>query len=326
MSIRRRSGAAVSRWALVHFALLGFALFLGSRWLWPETAGGGLRDARIVITQDQVDVWLRRYEATSGKPADDGVRQALIRQHADDEMLYRESRVWGLAEGNQAIDLRMRQKMAFVADADMAEGDLMEQAVALGLDADDAVIRNMLTHNMRLLLARNGERNPTDADVEAFYASHGERFASPLRYSGWQVYFSREARSQSALAEARAAKEKIEAAAMSPEDAAPLGDVSPFGPRFRGQQVHQIEARFGEDFARAVESVPVRQWSDPVTSPFGVHLVYVDVRDEPQVPPLDQIRRRVEAAWMANEREKRLVAAMDELREIYDVVVESGTQ
>lgn len=309
-------------WSLAHFALIGLALFAGSRWIAPEYASGGVRDARIIVSRAQVDAWSRQYETVSGKPATDDVRGAFIDRYVEDEMLYRESKIWGLAAGNQAIDLRLRQKMAFVSDADMSDDQLLEEAEALGLDADDAVIRNMLAHNMRLLLSRTGEHEPTEAEVEAFYAAEGSRFASPVRFTGRQIYFSRDARGASAVADARAAGRRIDAERLDVDAAAKLGDPGPFEDRFRGQIAHQLGSRFGESFAAAVGKLPVGEWSEPVETPFGAHLVFVESRTPPQVPPLGEIRPRVAAVYTSSQRDRRLAAAMDDLRARYQVVVE----
>lgn len=322
MSTGKATRRPSSRWALLHFALIGLTLFVGSRWLGLAGDAAGLRDARIVISRAQLEAWERRYEETSGKPVDDAVRQALIRQYADDEMLYREARVWGLAEGNQAIDLRLRQKMAFVADADMADGDLLAEAVALGLGSDDAVIRNMLTHNMRLLLARSGEQPPTDAAIEALYAAEPHTFAGALRFSGWQIFFAREGGSIPMNERAESVRRRVLAEQLDPAYAVRLGDAGPLPTQFRGQQVHQLASRFGEDFARVVQRLDPGAWSEPVMTPFGMHLVHLTTRHEPTVPPLAQIRPRVAAVLQARAREQRLSQAMRELREVYTVVVE----
>lgn len=316
------SGLAAPRWAPLHFALLGFVLFAGSRWLAPDGAGGATADTRIVVTRDQVDRWLRQYEAVTGEAAGDAVRDGFIARHVEEEMLCREARAWGLAAGNQAIDLRLRQKMAFVADTDTAGEDLVAQAEALGLDADDAVIRNMLAHNMRLLLARTGEQEPTDAEVEAFYAANRGRFAAPPRYSGRQVRFATDRRGAEALAAAQALRRRIEAEGLGADAVAGLGDGGLLEERFRGLQRHQLAARFGEAFAAAVEAQAPGGWTEPVTTPFGVHLVYVEARSEPEVPPLAAIRARVAAVYRTELREARLAAALETLRARYEVVVE----
>ena len=144
---------------MVHFALLGLVLFVGARWLFSSDGPRRAPDTRIVISRSQVSALVRQYESASGVVATDDVRAELIDRFAEEEMLNREADRWGLTANNQAIDLRLRQKMAFVSDEDLSDEELERQARELGLDSDDAVIRTMLAHNMRLLLARQESRS-----------------------------------------------------------------------------------------------------------------------------------------------------------------------
>ncbi len=307
---------------MVHFALLGLVLFVGARWLFPSERTERAPDTRIVISESQVAALVSRYEATSGMVATDDVRAELIQRFAEEEMLCREAQRWGLTENNQAIDLRLRQKMAFVSDEEHSDEELERQAKALGLDSDDAVIRNMLVHNMRLLLSTKGEQEPTDAEVEAYYQRERSRFARPTRMTGWHVFFSKDLRQSSAMAAARAAKAELDVEALEPQQAVGLGDVSPSGAQFEGKLARQLASRFGEEFAKAAESLPEGQWSDPIETPFGVHLLLVQERSQPQTPPLSEIRDRVAAVYKSSQRQERLATAIAELRARYDVVVE----
>jgi hypothetical protein len=307
---------------IVHFALLGLGLFIGLRWLFPGEVAEPAPDRRIVISETQLGALVRRYEATSGVTATDDVRAELVQRFAEEEMLCREARRWGLAEHNQAVDLRLRQKMAFVSDEEHSDAELERQARALGLDADDAVIRNMLVHNMRLLLSTRGEQEPTDEEVEAYYEREGWRFARPIRMTGWHVFFSKELRQSSAMTAASAAKAKLAAKALEPEEAVGLGDASPSGARFEGKLARQLASRFGQEFAKTAESLPEGQWSDPIESPFGAHLLLVEERTKPETPPLSEIRARVAAVYKSSQRQERLATAMQELRARYQVVVE----
>ena len=307
---------------MAHFALLGLVLFVGARWLSPNERTEPAPDTRILISESQVAALVSQYEATSGMVTTDDVRAKLMQRFAEEEMLCREAQRWGLTENNQAIDLRLRQKMAFVSDEEHSDEELERQAKALGLDSDDAVIRNMLVHNMRLLLSTQGEQEPTDAEVEAYYERERSRFARPARMTGWHVFFSKDLRQSSVMAAARAAKAEVEAEALQPQQAVGLGDVSPSGAHFEGKLARQLASRFGGEFAKTAESLPEGQWSDPIKTPFGAHLLLVQERTQPQTPPLSEIRARVAAVYQSSQRQERLATAMEELRARYEIVVD----
>lgn len=306
---------------IVHFALLGLVLFLLTRWLFPSEPDQRASDSRIVISEARVAALVGQYEATSGLEVTHDTRAALVQRFAEEEMLLREAHRWGLAENNEAIDRRLRQIMAFVSGEEHSDDELERQARALGMDSKDVVIRNMLVHNMRLLLATKGEQAPSDEEVAAYYERERSRFARPIRMTGWHVFFSREL-GRSSSAAALAAKTKLDGDALKPSQAVALGDVYPSGARFKGQLAHQLASRFGEDLAEAAGSLPEGQWSDPIATPFGAHLLLIEQRTQPEAPPLNQIRARVTAAYRSKQREERLATAMDDLRARYEIVVE----
>jgi len=307
---------------IVHFALLGLVLFTGDHWLCPGEQTASVPDNHILISRAQVAALVGRYEATTGRTVTADARTELIRRFTEEEMLFREAHRWGLARDNEAIDLRLRQIMAFVSDEEHSDHELEQQARALGLDSKDAVVRSMLIHNMRLLLSTKGEREPTDEELDAYYEREQPRFEQSARTTGWHVFFSKALRQSSVMAAASAAKAELEAAALEPEDAIALGDVFPSGSQFNGKLAHQLASSFGQEFAKTAERCPEGQWSDPIETPFGAHLLLVQRRSEPRAPPLSEIRGRVAAVYKSSRRQQRLVAAMEELADRYEVVVE----
>ena len=79
---------------------------------------------------------------------------------------------------------------------------------------------------------------------------------------------------------------------------------------------------FGDDFGKALETVPVGPWSGPVRSGFGVHLVRVIERKPGYLPGLDEARKEVTREWENEHRKAALEANYARLRKDYDVVIE----
>ena len=80
---------------------------------------------------------------------------------------------------------------------------------------------------------------------------------------------------------------------------------------------------FGDDFADAVAALPTEQWSEPIRSPYGLHLVWVGGRAAADLPPLDAVRSRVLRAYRAERREQYLARMMQQLRAAYTVRIET---
>lgn len=83
---------------------------------------------------------------------------------------------------------------------------------------------------------------------------------------------------------------------------------------------------FGQDFAEALSESPVGQWSGPVESAYGIHLVYVYEQVTPRVPALAEIRDRVRSELLSEKRREANEAIFRGLRDRYDIRLETSGQ
>ena len=73
----------------------------------------------------------------------------------------------------------------------VSEEILFREAVALGLDKDDEIIKRRLAQKMDFLAADIAAlQDPGDAELRAWYAQNSDRFALPPRASFRHLYFS----------------------------------------------------------------------------------------------------------------------------------------
>ena len=64
------------------------------------------------------------------------------------------------------------------------------------------------------------------------------------------------------------------------------------------------------------------QWSGPIESGFGLHLVKVDERTAGKAPTLAEIRPIVLREWQSEERRRQNQALLDTLKSKYEIRVE----
>jgi parvulin-like peptidyl-prolyl isomerase len=84
----------------------------------------------------------------------------------------------------------------------------------------------------------------------------------------------------------------------------------------------EVSSTFGGEFATSVEEAPVGQWTGPVQSGFGLHLVRVDRRDPGKAPTLAEIRPLVQREWEAAQRKSVNEAFLARLEAKYDIRIE----
>jgi len=310
----------------LHFLALGALLVvLDARIAGPAGVSGR---PPIVITAVRIAEIRDEYASALGAAPTPAELDALVASDAEEEMLFREALLLGLHRGDRAVEWRLVDKMHFLYGD--AAGDHMEayrRALALGLDRDDVVVRNVLVTKMRLLTkeaSRHDEPSgpALDRELDAYLQEHRAAYAQGERLSLTQVFLGAGKHGTALAADARAALRQLRASRTPPETARRLGDAFVSGSVVRSASRHELAKIFGESFATTVADLPAGQWSEPIASPYGLHLVWISERVAGSVPALDAVRSRVLRAYRAERRAQYLARMMDQLRAAYEVRVD----
>lgn len=249
---------------LLHFALLGAAIF-GVYAAMNDTPAAPPADA-IVLTPDEAAQIADRFTATWQRPPTDAELQGLVRSWALEEALVREALELGLDRGDGVIRQRLALKMGFIAESGAA-----------ALQPDDAELRGWLQAN-------------------------ADRFRRPPQFAFDQLLLEPEATE----ADVAALAAELSAGA----DPATLGRASLLPPGLPLTPGPAIDRTFGGGFHERLADLPDGAWSGPVDSAFGRHLVRVTERLPGGMPALDEIRDAVETEWRA-ERAAEMRAAFN---------------
>ncbi|KGE02271.1 peptidylprolyl isomerase [Rhizobium sp. YS-1r] len=207
-------------------------------------------------------------------------------------------------------------------DDHVREEILVREALALGLDKDDTVIRRRLRQKMEFLVIDEADAPvPTDAELNVYLKAHLGAFETDPMLAFQQVFLNPERQGD---AIARNAASTLEALATIPStDPASLGDVTQLPPVVELTGKTAIAQMFGGEFAEALDKAPVGQWIGPVASGFGLHLVRVTEHKPGRLPALGDVRAAVMREW-ANDRRVALEdRRFAELLKRYDVTIEN---
>src|SRR4030095_7302817 len=83
-----------------------------------------------------------------------------------------------------------------------------------------------------------------------------------------------------------------------------------------------IARDFGSSFADAVTSSTPGNWSGPVRSPFGVHLVKLESHTPSSTARFEDVRAQVREAYLAQKQRDANAALRSKLRQQYKIIVE----
>ena len=196
---------------------------------------------------------------------------------------------------------------------------LYREALALGLDRDDLVVRRRLVQKMEMLALRDGP-GISEADLMDHYLAHRADYAVPESVSFRHVFFSAAARGAGAHAAAGAALADLRDGGAS--GASGLGDPPPMPPEVSDWTRPMVEARFGPGFAASVFEAGPGGWSGPVASAYGYHLVLVTRRAPARVPDFAEVAGRIATDLDAARRAGALDRIYASVRDAYQVEIE----
>jgi peptidyl-prolyl cis-trans isomerase C len=203
----------------------------------------------------------------------------------------------------------------FVADF-VREEVLYREALALGLDRDDLVVRRRLVQKMEMLALRDAP-GISESDLMDHYLAHRADYRLPESVSFRHVFFSTAVRGADACAAAEAALVDV----RDGERSGP-GDPPPMPPEVSDWTQPMVAERFGTDFAAAVFEAGPGGWSGPVASAYGYHLVLVSRRASARVPDFAEVASRIATDLDAARRAGALDRIYATVRDAYQVEVE----
>lgn len=303
---------------LLHFLILGGLLFWGERaFLEPEP------EVVIRLTDRDVAALAKGWQDRNGQAPGAELLGALIDSHVRDELLLREARAlgWHLTDG--IVQRRLLRNQRFLeSDETISDRELLDRAFEQRMDETDLVVRRRLLERMRLLVASQVRANPpTNTELADYLARNPEAFRRPERVGLSHVFLSRDSRGEDLATDSETLGRKLQEENIPPERAGELGDPFLLSHRIPLSSEASIGRQYGPEFAAGVLRAPEGRWSEPVPSSYGAHLVWVQERSPAQIPPLAEIKPRVEAELLREREQAELNAYTERLRNSARVIL-----
>jgi parvulin-like peptidyl-prolyl isomerase len=271
---------------LVHFLLIGFLFFVGYG-LFHRGMSGPVSH-RIELTPTDVNQLQMYFVSQWHRQPTPQELAALIEDRVRDEVLYRE-------------------------------------ALGMGLDKDDTIVKRRMAQKMEFLADDIGKAHqPSDAELRSWYRRNAQRFASASVVNFRQVYFSPDIRGAQAGADAAEALKKLRGQPENSKSAASISDHSLLPQNYRDSSLDQLTKDFGLPFATAVFKLKAGSWQGPVLSGFGWHLVFLESIQPGHAPLYEEIEPDVKAAWFTEQRTEVWHKTYAEMRSKYQVLLPSG--
>lgn len=259
-----------------------------------------------------------------------GAAMFAINHHLEERSRFTQititrEQVRGIAENYrlQYGGLPSPQQLEALVDNFAKEEIFYHEALKLGLDGDDEIIRRRLVQKYEFLqqdLATPAE--PTQSQLLDYYHQHLDQYRRPQTVTFTHVYFSPDLRGENGAREAaQALGSNLNFQGLS--RAVDQGDRFPGTYDFAALSREELARVFGkEGLAEAIFNVEANHWSTPLRSGFGWHTVYVSARQPGRQAAFDEAREDVRRDYIETERNRRNDETLVKLRKSFEIVRE----
>ncbi len=273
-------GKNILREPLLHFLLIGAALFVLYGLVGDRRYG--IEDDRIVVSAGRIEQLENIFSKTWQRPPTANELKGIVDDFVLEEIYYR-------------------------------------QAVAMGIDRDDTVIRRRLRQKFEFLTDDLAAAStPSDEELANYLAANADDFLRDSTYTFRQIYLDPgqpdvERTAADQLAALRAGNVVHGGAGLLPTS-------------FETASARAVDGSFGQGFSKLLDALPVGEWEGPIESGLGLHLIRLESRLEGSLPALDDIRPIVEREWANQKRLDTRRQINEQLLQDYDVVIEWPSQ
>ena len=238
------------------------------------------RDRRIVVSDENLAHLMVSWQKTWQRLPTEEELMGLVRSHVRDEVMYREAVNRGMAENNAAVRRALVMQMNMLAESQVEQSELSEK------------------------------------EVQSFYNLRKDQYRLPPKISFRQIYLKDD---NPALSSDGKVQQLLDLLNQNPQDFQQYGDVIMLQPSYTSQTPDQINNQFGADFAQQLLEIDGQNWSGPVTSGFGNHLVQVVEKSEAVDAPLEQVWDEVVNELIYEEKQAAKEQFYTELLRQYDI-------
>ena len=265
---------------LFHFLLLGAAIFAIYGFATRHRTD---KPGEIVVTQGTIENLITGFTRTWQRAPTEVELQDLVRDYIREEAAYREALVMGLDRDDMIVRRRLRQKLEFLSD------DLASRT------------------------------EPSDKDLQTFLVAHPELFQRESLFSFNQIYLNPQIHGANLR---RDESRLLNLLQKGGPDLTAQGDPFLLPQSFQDISLSDAKKTFGEQFASALSALPVGHWQGPVSSSYGEHLILLSKHTDDHMPALAEVRDQVRGKWFDARRIEATNRFYEALLSHYTVKIE----
>lgn len=194
---------------------------------------------------------------------------------------------------------------------------VFREALRLGLDKEDSIIRQRLIQKAWFLAQPLGGASvaPSERELRHEYEKNRQRWQHPSAVRFWHVYVRAEN-----VGKLDVLRKQLQRMVVAKKKNLPdVGDAFALGRDVPLTSVRVLESLYGRAFVRGLEKVSLEEWSQPLRSRYGWHLVLVWQRTKARVMSWEEAKEQVQSDWMLERKHRVERLFVQQLKQRYPV-------
>ena len=190
---------------------------------------------------------------------------------------------------------------------------LYREAMRLGLDQNDRIIKRRLAQKISFLKQETSREEPSKDELADFFEVNQGKYYVPATFSFTHYYFSASPN----------AKNKAEIALAEIDKLGVPVNSEPFflGKNFSEYSLGKIEQTFGEELLIAFVNPSLNTWIGPFSSSYGEHLLFINNKSLGYSPKFSVIEDLVRQDYILQEQDRKLSDYLNSIKSEYRVII-----
>jgi hypothetical protein len=300
---------------IIQFLILGLLAYLLQQWIGTQEI--------ISVTPNKISLLKNQWETSRGLQADPVRLKALVDVYVEEEILFREAIKANIHKHPQ-LKRRIVKIAEFLELGSAGDNDeaLYVRAIEAGLHKNDALTRSMMISSVRNSISIKSESISLSKErINQYYLDNVDRYIAQRSLSFDHVFVSKNRNSNSKY-KAEELRFHEDFSFPKSENLVSLGDPFIKGYRFSDLTMSKLTELMGAGFSKDVGQLNIGQWSEPIESVYGWHLVWVKELNPARVLSLEKAERRVKRDLLKEQEWQAFDTVLAEIKRGYRVAIE----
>lgn len=272
---------------VIRFFFIGSIMYLIYVFIIQLNSNTQNQDNTITITSGEIMSLEEKWTSRFKRSATELEMQSLVEQHIEETILFKEAVKMGLNKNDDVIRQRMAQKLQFLSD------DLIRP------------------------------EPPSDDELRDFFYKNTNSYKPADRVTITQIYLDPKKRGDKISDDAKKLLTKLNKIGSPESNFSAYGDTFNLQSYFLQRSKSELSMLFQGEFAKFAFLSEPNKWQGPVNSGYGMHIIYIHEKQIGITPEFEEIKDRIREDWMIEKQKGINNIYIDGLLSRYEIIFEN---